>query len=513
MSIDIRALSHHSPVPSTRAGVREWAALAVLMLPVLLVSVDNTVLSFALPGISTSLNPSANGLLWIVDIYPLMLAGLLVATGSLGDRIGRRRLLLVGAVGFGAVSVLAAYSTSPMLLITARALLGVFGAALMPSTLSLLRNIFLDRRQRRLAVAVWASGFAGGAALGPVLGGWLLEHFWWGSVFMINVPVIIVLLPLVVLLVPESKDPEPGPVDPLSIVLSLATMLPLVYAIKLFAEDGLTSGLLTATGVGVAAGVVFVRRQLAAESPMLDVRLFHNPVFSGAVASNLLSVLGYAGFLFFVAQLLQLVLGLSPMEAGTVLVPGLAASIVAGLIAVPLVRLIPPHLLIGGSFALSASGYAIAAFVGDVPTVATICLAFVAVGFGIGLAETLTNDIIISTASAAKSGAAAAISETAYQIGAVLGTAALGSVLMATYRSRLSVPDSMGTEDAHAATETLGGAVEAAARLGAGRDAFLDSVHLAFDHAVQVTCALGIAIALGAAVVSAITLRGVDADA
>ena len=246
---------------------------------------------------------------------------------------------------------------------------------------------------------------------------------------------------------------------------------------------------------------------------MLDVRLFANPVFSGAVASNLLSILGFAGFLFFVAQFLQLVIGLSPMEAGTVLVPGLVASIIAGLVAVRLVRVIQPHLLIGGSFALSAAGYAIAAFVGEVPTVLSICAAFVAVGIGIGLAETLTNDIIIATAPAEKSGAAAAISETAYEIGSVLGTAVLGSVLMATYRSDVRVPEAVSAGDSHLATETLGGAVDVAGGLGTAGDALLRSAHLAFDHGVQVTCSLGILIALGAATVSALTLRNADTEA
>lgn len=514
MSIDIRATHPQgSPMPRTRAGVREWAALVVLMLPVLLVSVDNTVLSFALPAISTGLEPSAKQLLWIVDIYPLMLAGLLVAMGSLGDRIGRRRLLLIGAAGFGAVKIIAAYSVSPEMLIVSRALLGVFGATLMPSTLSLLRNIFTDRAQRRLAIAIWASAFAGGAALGPIMGGWLLEHFWWGSVFLITVPVVIALIPAVALLVPESKDPAPGRIDPTSIVLSLATMLPVVYAIKAFAEDGWSNAVVTALVVGTAAGVAFVRRQLASPTPMLDVRLFANPVFSGAVSSNLLSVLGFAGFLFFVAQFLQLVIGLSPMEAGTVLVPGLVASIIAGLVAVRLVRIIRAHVLIGGSFALSAAGYAIAAFVGDVPTVLSICVAFIAVGVGIGLAETLTNDIIIATAPAEKSGAASAISETAYEVGAVLGTAVLGSVLMSTYRSDIAIPAAVPHDEARLATETLGGAVEAANGLGPAGDALLRSAHLAFDHGVQVTCALGILIALGAAVVSAFALRNADTDA
>jgi len=218
-----------------RAGPREWMALAVLMLPVLLTSIDNTVLSFALPQVSSALHPTGEQMLWLVDIYPLMLAGLLVPMGSFGDRIGRRRLLLIGAVGFGGASVCAAYSPTAEALFASRALLGVFGATLMPSTLSLIRNIFENREDRRLAIATWAAMFAGGAALGPVVGGWLLERFWWGSVFFINVPIIVIFLIVAVVLLPESRDPRPGRIDVPSIGLSLATMLPIVLAIKQFA--------------------------------------------------------------------------------------------------------------------------------------------------------------------------------------------------------------------------------------------------------------------------------------
>ena len=280
-----------------RVSWRGWVALAVLMLPVLLVSVDNTVLSFALPQIALDLEPTSAQQLWIIDSYPLVLASLLVTMGTLGDRIGRRKLLMIGSIGFAAVSALAAFAPTAELLIAARALLGVFGAMLMPSTLSLLRTIFLDREQRRLAIAIWATGFSAGAALGPIVGGMLLEHYAWGSVFLMAVPVLLPLLVLAPLLVPESRDPKPGRIDPISIFLSIATMLPFVAGIKTLAVDGVASLGIPAILLGLGAGWVFVRRQLRANEPMLDVRLFRKGAFSGAILVNLLSVIGLVGFL------------------------------------------------------------------------------------------------------------------------------------------------------------------------------------------------------------------------
>jgi DHA2 family multidrug resistance protein-like MFS transporter len=482
--------------------------LAVLMLPVLLISVDNTVLSFALPAITAALGASGTELLWIVDAYPLVLAGLLVPMGSLGDRVGRKRLLMIGATGFAAVSLLAAWSSSPTLLIAARAALGLFGATLMPSTLSIIRNVFLDRAQRRLAIAVWAAGFAGGAALGPVVGGALLTHFWWGSVFLVNVPVLLVLLPLAAALVPESRDPAPGPVDPLSSALALGTMLPLVYAIIASGEHGLTGTTLACVAVGLAAGWAFVRRQRRLASPMLDVRLFADPVFSGAVSANLLSVLGFSGLLVIVSQFLQLVAGLSPMAAGVVLLPGLVGSVTAGLLAVRLVRYVRPGVLIGSSFLLAAAGYGVLTLVGDVPTPTSVAVAFVVMGIGVGLAETLTNDQITTAVPPEKAGAASAISETAYELGTTLGVAILGTVLNATYRARVTLPEGVPAQDAHAAGETLGGATRVAGDLdGSGGDALLESARLAFDAGTQHAAAVGAVVAVGAAVVSFVALR------
>lgn len=491
-----------------RAGLREWAALVVLMLPVLLVSIDNTVLSFALPALSVALQPSGSQLLWIVDVYALMLAGLLIAMGSLGDRVGRRRLLLIGAVGFGLASVVAAYSNTAESLIASRALLGIFGATLMPSTLSLIRNIFTNRQQRRLAIATWASMFSGGAALGPVVGGWLLEHFWWGSVFLINVPIIVILIIAALALVPESRDPEPGPIDVPSIVLSMTAMLPFVIGIKQLAQHGLSDVAFAAFAVGILSGVAFVRRQRRTANPMLDLDVFANRVFSGAILSNLLSLMALAGFVFFAAQFLQLVVGMDPLAAALVLVPGLVATIVAGFAAVRLVEHIAVNVLVGASFVLSATGYAVVVFVGQMPTMWSVGVAFAILGTGIGLAETLTNDLMLSSVPVHKAGSAAAISETAYEIGAVLGTAVLGSILTLSYRSHLRVPDVVQDKVAGNALETLGGAVQAASyypnEVGGQ---LLASAHHAFDIGVQNTAAAGMVIALAAAVVAFRMLR------
>nr|WP_082634086.1 MFS transporter [Arthrobacter alpinus] len=308
-SISTFSTSTHTP---QRAGLRTWIALVVLMLPVLLVSVDNTVLSFAIPSISLALTPSASELLWIIDVYPLVLAGLLVPMGSMADRFGRRKMLLIGSIGFAAVSIFAAFAPNATALIGYRALLGLFGAMLMPSTLSLIRNLFLHPAQRRTAIAVWAAGFSGGAALGPIVGGFILEHFWWGAVFLMAVPVLIPFLILAPIFVPESKDPNPGKIDVWSILLSFGAMVPAIFGIKAIAESGVTYLNLGFIVVGLTLGVVFVRRQMRRENPMMDVSLFKNPVFSGSVSANLLSIFALVGFLYFITQHLQLVVGLSP---------------------------------------------------------------------------------------------------------------------------------------------------------------------------------------------------------
>ena len=501
------------PVAATpsRAGRRQWFGLAVLFLPTLLVAIDNTVLGFALPAISAALAPSAAELLWIVDVYPLALAGLLVTMGTLGDRFGRRRLLLIGVTGFGAVSAVAAFATDAAHLVAARALLGVFGAMLMPSTLALLRTLFADRDQRRLALAIWATGFAAGAALGPVVGGVLLEHAWWGSVFLVNVPVMLALLALAPALLPESSVSDSlaaaGRLDVLGLVLSVTTMVAFVLAVKTYRSDvPLALALLV---VAAVAGWAFVARARArlrrGHEPLLDVELFAVPLFRVATLANATTMFAFTGLLFLLTQYLQLVAGLSPLQAGLLLVPGSIVTMAAGVGAARLARLAPFRVLVPAGLLLAAAGYVVAALVDGVGAAVA---ASVLIGAGIGLSETLTNDAILASAPAQRAGSASAVSETAFELGAVLGTAVLGSVLGAAYARTLDVPSSIGPVFAHDARETLGGAVALAGRIGGVEgQRLLDAATTAFVHGAAVASAVAVVALAGVAATVVVGLR------
>lgn len=487
--------------PAVLPPHRRWLALVALVLPVLLISVDATILGFAVPTLSAELGTTSTQLLWVVDIYSFLLAGLLVLMGTLGDRIGRRRLLLIGALSFGAASVLAAYSTSAEMLITARAMLGVGGATLMPSTLSLLRNVFLDRRERQTAIAVWAAAFAAGAGLGPVLGGVLLEHFWWGSIFLINVPIMLLLLVLGPVLLPESKDPAPGPFDASSALLALVATLSFVYGVKRFSEQGLEWFAALWLLAGIVTGARFVARQRRLRHPMINLGLFEHRPFTVSVATNLLAVFALVGLMFFVPQYLQMVHGLRPIEAGLWMLPAAVSSVLGSLAAAALARRVKLAHLIGAGLLLAALGYgAVTQYTTD-STLALVLLSGGLVGAGVGLAETLTNDVIVATAPPEQAGAASAISETAYELGGAMGIAVLGSVASAVYRGELdeTLPPGLPAEVGEAARETLGGALLAgeqlptetgAAVVTAAQEAFLSGMQLAaVIAAVLVACA------------------------
>ena len=488
---------------------RAWFGLVVLMLPVFLISVDNTVLTFALPQIAEEFRPSASTQLWMVDIYSLVLAALLVAMGSFGDRIGRRRILLIGSVGFGIVSVAAAFSPSAEALVAARALLGVFGAMLMPSTLSLLRNMFLNDNDRRLAIAIWGSGFAVGSSVGPILGGVLLEHFRWGSVFLIAVPLLLPLLIFARWLLPESKDPNPGPVDPLSILLTFTMMLPIVWAVKTAAHEGLDVLTVLAFVVGIASGWLFVRRQNRSKTPMLDMGLFRYAPFTSSVISNFLSIAGLIGFMFFVTQHLQLVLGLSPLHAGLVMLPGAVCSVFAGLFVVKLAQRFAPHqLMMVGLVLISAGFFMIILFRHDLNVVAIIT-SFVVLELGVGMSQTISSDTIVSAVPPAKAGAASAVSETAYELGAVVGTATLGTIFTANYRANIVLPDGLSAAQAKDAGESIAGATSVAEELPGGiAQQLLDSAFLAFDSGILPTALIAGLGTLIAAIIVARANRG-----
>ncbi|MFJ2235908.1 MFS transporter [Streptomyces sp. NPDC087859] len=494
------------PASTTEAVTKRpgrWLALSVLVLAVLLVAVDATVLGLATPYISEDLKPSGTQLLWIGDVYSFVIAGLLVSMGSLGDRIGRKKILLVGATAFGAISVLNAYATTPELMILARALLGVAGATLMPATLALIRNLFHDPRERSLAVGIWGATASAGTAIGPIAGGFLLEHFWWGSVFLINLPVMAVLVVVGIKLLPESKNPDPGPWDMLSVALSLVGMIALVYAVKEAATHGLSGEAAAVALLGAGALIWFVRRQLTLPTPLLDMRLFRNRGFSAAVLADLLTILGLSGLVFFLSQYLQLVQGRGPLEAGLAELPAAIGAVTAGLLAGRAARRFSVRSVVAGG--LAAVGLALASLtVIDQSTgYPLLGSALLVVGIGAGFSFTVTADVILSSVPKEQAGSASAVSETAYELGAALGIAVLGSIVTGVYRD---FTGPTGTPDG--AHESLGGAVEAAAGMPAQQSAaLLDSARQAFVDGLSLAAGLGAAVLLAAAVAAWFMLR------
>src|SRR5688572_18348874 len=364
-----------NPAPPARATRREWIGLAVIALPCLLYAMDLTVLTLALPSLSADLRPSSTELLWIVDIYGFLVAGFLITMGTLGDRIGRRRLLLIGAVAFGLGSVLAAFSTSAEMLIVARALLGVAGATLAPSTLSLIFNMFHDPQQRTFAIGVWIASYSAGAVIGPVVGGLMLEFFWWGSVFLLALPVMALLLVLGPILLPEFRDPDAGRIDLPSAALSLAAVLAAIYGLKQIAQDGVGLLPVLAIVVGAVLALVFVRRQRTLAEPMLDLDLFRIRAFSASLAAYGLSIAVLFGAFVFILQHLQLVLGLSPLVAGLWMVPSGIAFIVGAVLTPLLVRRVRPGFVMAGGLAVGALGFVLLAQVDETSGVGLLVVA------------------------------------------------------------------------------------------------------------------------------------------
>jgi len=499
-----------------RAGRREWIGLAVLALPCMVYAMDLTVLNLAVPHLSADLRPSSAQLLWIVDIYGFVLAGSLVTMGTLGDRIGRRRLLLTGAGAFGAASVLAAFSTSPGMLIGARALLGLAGATLAPSTLSLIRSMFADPRQRTVAVGVWIASFSAGGAIGPLAGGVLLEWFWWGSVFLLAVPVMALLLVLGPVLLPEFRDPRAGRLDLPSAALSLAAVLAVIYGLKQLAQDGLGWPPVLAIVAGLGVGMAFVRRQQTLADPLLDLRLSRVPAFSAALTTNVVSFFVGFGALLFIAQYLQLVLGLSPLESGLWMLPSSAGFILGSLLTPLLVRRARPASVMTGGLALAAVGFGLLTQLDTGRGAGLAVLVAGSVVFSLALApvDTLATDLAVGAVPARRAGAASAISETSAEVGGALGIAILGVIGTAAYRGRVAdaVPAGVPAAASDAARDSLGGAVAAAGQLssqvgdlllGAARQAFTQGLHLAF--------AISAAVAVGVAILAAVLLREVRA--
>lgn len=469
----------------THAGIREWTGLAVLALPALLVSIDLSVMILALPHIGADLGADSAQQLWIIDIYGFMLAGFLITMGTLGDRIGRRKLLLYGGVAFVAASLLAAFSRSAEMLILARALLGIAGATVSPSTLALISNMFRDHKQRSLAVGIWLMCSMGGMALGPVVGGIMLDHFWWGAVFLLGVPVMLLLVITGPLLLPEYRHPEPGRLDLTSVALSLGSILPVIYGLKETAKHGLQIVPLLFILTGAVLGTMYVLRQRRLTNPLLDLRLFASPGFSAALGGMFGITLTGATMLF-VAQYLQFVQGLSPLQAGLCMLPGVIASM-AGMFLSPLIaRRIRPARIIGTGLLISTIGCLLLTQVESGLTILVIGYIF----FNLGTAPlpSLSSDLIIGSAPPEKAGSAAAMMQTSGEFAFALGIAVLGSISTAIYRDQVadSIPAGLPASAVQASRDSLAGAVAVAkglpeqigtALLTGAREAFTGGMH------------------------------------
>ncbi|MCD2100204.1 MFS transporter [Rhodococcus rhodochrous] len=488
--------SPSTPAPP-RAGRREWSALAVLVLVVMLLAVDGTVLHLAVPSLTADISPSATQLLWIGDIYSFVLAGLLITMGNVADRIGRKRLLLIGSATFGIASAIAAFSPNPEILIATRALLGIAGATLMPSTLSIVRAMFADAKQRTTAIAIWSAGAMAGAAVGPLVGGVLLEHFWWGSVFLINLPIMALVLIAGPILIPESHGDTSQRVDLVSSVLSIVAIVPVVYAVKHWVGSGWDLSVPIFALAGVAFGAIFVRRQLRLTHPLLDISLFRVPAFAGTVAANGLAIFAFVGLLYFFSQYLQLVRGYGPLQAGSAELPTTLASMVVVVFVGALGARLGAGRAIALGLAVGAVGLVGMGLTTFRPSYLGLGIALVVVGLGIGVTMTLSTDAVVSAVPEQRAGAASAISETAYELGVALGIAVLGSIHLAMYRSHLDLPSGTDPSDAATAEASL------AVTVGTVTDpVVVDHARTAFASAVQTTSYVAAALLFVAAVVA-----------
>jgi len=481
--------------PAPRAGRKEWIGLAVLVLPCLLTSMDMSVLLFGLPFISASLKPSATQQLWIMDAYGFALAGLLITMGAIGDRIGRRRLLLIGATAFGAASIVAAYSGSAEVLIGTRALLGVAGATLMPSTMALIRNMFHDPKQRQTAISLWTGGLIGGVTLGPIVGGVLLNHFWWGSVFLINLPAMALLLVLGPMLLPEYRAPASGRrFDVLGSLLSMAAIFPAVYGIKQLAVDGFSASAAGALAFGAALAIAFVIRQHTAKNPLVDMELFRKPGFRAPMLVNLSGNFVLMGFSLFNTQYLQSVAGMRPFTAALWSMGAMPFISVGMGVTGALTAKVRPARIIGVAFLVSAAGALVLmlAHPGN-PVVVLMVGAGVAAG-GVVAAQSIVGNMVMAAAPAERAGSASALNETGAELGSSLGMALLGSIGAAIYHHKMAAVGAAGVPDAavRAGHETVGGADAVAAQFpGAASHALLTTARDAYASGLHTAAAVG----------------------
>jgi DHA2 family multidrug resistance protein-like MFS transporter len=506
------AFEDSSPFSERRAGVREWAGLALLALPTVLLGLDLTLLHLVLPALAIDLRPTSTQALWIIDAYGFMIAGLLVSMGTLGDRIGRRKLLMVGAAAFGAASVMAACSTSASMLIVARALLGVAGATLMPSTLALISNMFIHPQQRALAIGVWATMFALGMAAGPVVGGVLLEHYGWGAAFLVALPFVGLLFIAAPFLLPEYSSPQQGRLDILSVILSLLALLPIVYGIKHMSKDGIDSIATLAMASGLLFAAFFVRRQRRLASPLVDLGLFSSQAFNVALVVLLVGLSGVGGTMLLVTQYLQLVVGLSPLSAGLWMGPPALAMLAAGIAAPLFARRIRPGYVITGALGLSVIGYLMLTQLHHSPHgVAVVTAAFSLVYLGLGTIAALGTEMVVGAAPVEKAGSASAMSETVQELGLAVGIAILGSMTTTVYRTRMAdqVPEMLSSGIRDAVSDSLAGSIAVSRQLPAG---LLEQAQTAFMAGFNVSATVSAVSIACLAVLAAIKLRHITAS-
>ena len=497
-------------VTPAKAGRREWIGLAVLCLPALLTTMDLTLLFMAVPKLTADLNPSSTQLLWASDIYGFLIAGFLITMGTLGERIGRRRLLLIGAVFFGVASVLTAEANSPEMLIAARALLGISAATLAPSTLSLLRVMFQDEKESTTAVTIWTTSFMVGGVVGPIAGGLLLDHFWWGAPFLMAVPVMVLLLIAGPLLLPEYKDPAGGSLDLLSVGMSLAAILPAVYGVKELARNGFETWPTVSLVVGLAFGVVFVLRQRGLSVPLMDVSLFSRPAFSVSVGTLLLTTGLMMGIQYLLATYLQIVLGMSPAEAGLwqlpVIIPGMVAAVVGTGISQKIGT--PPVLIVG--LLVGSVGFGVLTQVDGNSGTALVITSSAIMFVGLAPVMALGIGTIVQAAPVERAGAASALASTTNELGGAVGIALVGSLATAVYGSTLDDHLPAGvTGSAHdAARNSVSEAAAVAGRLpGKLGDQLSAAAHDAFAHGMEVASYVSIGVLLAMAALVAVLLR------
>jgi EmrB/QacA subfamily drug resistance transporter len=489
---------------------RRWWTLAVLCLSLLVIGIDNTILNVALPTLVEDLHATASQQQWMVDAYTLVFASLLLTAGMLGDRFGRRRALTAGLVIFGAGSVAAAFAGSAGVLIGARAFMGIGGALIMPATLSILTNVFIDPSERAKAIGLWAAVSGLGVAVGPVTGGWLLEHFWWGSVFLVNVPVVLLALVAGRVLVPNSRDPHSPRLDLTGTVLSAAGLFGLLYGIIEAPARGWTDGtVLVAFGAAAVVLVAFVLWELRSDHPVLDVRFFQNARFSGASIAIMLVFFALFGSIFFLTQYLQFVLGYDTLTAGLAISPVALALMVSAPIAPVLARRFGTKALVAAGLTIVAGGLALLSTVSVGSGYGLVLAVILTMGIGMGLAMSPATESIMGSLPREKAGVGSAVNDTTREVGGALGVAILGSILAGSYRSAMGSSTAVQHLPAAAqavARDSLGGAVQVAGHMGgAGSSLVADASH-AFVGAMSSSVLVAAVVALAGAIVALVWL-------